>query len=67
MFTELAEKAVENKPYLEFTEAYARLAVRAQANCRASLEAIVRSDRSRALAQRLEAAASSDRNRSARP
>jgi len=48
MFTELmdyAAKRFEASP--GFTERYMRLALRAQANCRASLEAVARADRAR--------------------
>ncbi|MFY7835213.1 MAG: hypothetical protein ACOVQ0_02875 [Novosphingobium sp.] len=43
MFTELARRAAENMgSYPQATERYARLALKAQANCRATLEALAK-------------------------
>jgi hypothetical protein len=42
MFTELVGDAAQCKPYVETTEAWTRLALKAQANCRGSLEAMAR-------------------------
>jgi hypothetical protein len=44
MFAGLVEDAANSRPYEESLETYTRLALRAQANCRASLEAIARAD-----------------------
>jgi hypothetical protein len=48
MFTELAEHAADNlTQWPSAGERYARLALRAQSNCRASLEAIAKADRAK--------------------
>lgn len=45
MFAELAEHATRDIEWLEPASVYARLALRAQANCRASLGELARADR----------------------
>ncbi len=45
MFTELVGDAASSRPYLDSTAIYTRLALRAQANCRTSLQAVERAAR----------------------